>query len=63
MGAGVGLSYSVSWFTSSFGRIMMRSETCSLAGSLGVFHEINDTVCTILGAPDICSMVSIENLA
>ena len=63
MGAGVGLSDVVSWFISSFGVIMVGSQTGSLAGSLGVCHELNATVCYILSAPDMCSIVAIKYLA
>ena len=63
MGAGVGLSDDVIWLTSSFGGISVGAEAGYLIGSLGVFHEMNDTVCSILGAPDMCSMVVHEHLA
>ena len=42
---------------------MVGAETRSLADSLGVCHELNDTVCSILGAVDVCFMVAIEHLA
>ena len=42
---------------------MVGAETESLASSLGVCHELNTTACSILGAPDMCSMVEIDNLA
>ena len=57
MVAGVGLSDGVSWFTSSFLGIMVEAGTGSLAASLGVCHKLNATMCSILGAPDMCSMV------
>ena len=63
MGPDVGLSDGVSWFTSSFGGMRVGADTGSLADSLGVFHELNTTVCSIMGDPDICSMVTIEYLA
>ena len=63
MGAGVGLSDDVSWFTSSFGGIMVGAEAGSLEGYLGVYHEMNATVCSILGGPDMCFMVAIDHLA
>ena len=63
MGAGVGLSDSVIWFTSSFLETMVGAGTGSLSSSLVVFHEFNDTVCSILGAPELWSMAEIEHLA
>ena len=63
MGAGVGLSDSVILFTSSFVGIMVGAGTSSLAGSLDVCNEMNITVYSILGAPKMCSMTVIENLA
>ena len=63
MGAGVRLSDSVSWLTPSFGGVRLGTETESLADYLGVYHDMNATVCYILGAPDMCYMVAIEHLA
>ena len=42
---------------------MVGAEIGSLVGSLGVFHELSTTMCYILGAPDMFSMMEIEHLA
>ena len=34
----------------------------SLADLLGVCHELKDTMCSIFGAPDMCSMIAIEHI-
>ena len=60
-GAGVGLRDGV-WFISSSGGIMVGTETGSVAGYLGVCHDTNATVCSILGDPIMCSMADIEHL-
>ena len=62
VGASLGLSDGVLWFTSSSGGIMVGAGTGSLAGSFGICHELNASVCSILGAPDICSMAAIDYL-
>ena len=40
----------------------MGAETGPLVGSLGVCHEMNATVCYILGDPDMCSMAAIDHI-
>ena len=62
VGAGVGLSDGILWFTLSSGVIMVGTRTWPLAGSLGVCYKLNATMCSILGAPDMCSMTVIEYL-
>ena len=42
---------------------MVGSETESLASSLGGYHELDSTMCSSLGTPDMCSMVSIDHFA
>ena len=63
VGADVGLSDGVLWFTSSSRGIKMGAGTGSLTSSFVVYHELNTTVCSVLGAPDMCSMETIENLS
>ena len=63
VGAFVGLRDGVSKLTSSVGGMSMGAGVGSWAGSIDVYHELNDTVCSILGAPIMCSMVEIEYLA
>ena len=41
----------------------MGAEDGSLAESLGVCYELNASVCSILGATNMCSMVVIDHLA
>ena len=63
VGAGVGLSDGLIWFSSSSERIRVGAGTGSSVGWLGVGHELKATVRSILGAPVMCSMVAIEHLA
>ena len=62
VGAGVGLSDGVLWLTSSSGGIKVGAGTGSLESSFSVYYELNDTVCSILGDPDMCSMAAIDHL-
>ena len=62
VGAGVGLSDGLRWLSSSSGGIKVGAGTGYLAGLLGVCHELNAIVCSIVGAPDMCSMEAIEHL-
>ena len=41
---------------------MVGAGTSPLASSLGDYHDMNDTMCSILDAPVMCSMASIEYL-
>ena len=63
VGAGVGLSNCLCWPSSSSGVIKVGDGTGSLAILLNVCHELNAITCSMLGAPDMCSMAAIEHLA
>ena len=63
LGSGVGLSDGLCWLSSSSGGTEVGAGTGSFVGSLVVCHELKATVCSILGAPVMCSMAAIEHLA
>ena len=63
VGAGVGLSDGLLWLSSSSGGIKVGAGTGSIVGWIGVVPELKANVCSILGAPVMCSMAAIEYLA